>query len=341
MNGERDFVDALSKYLALHTEQSTGRLKYLITSFLQGAQADAQLEPAEKKEIRRRLDADIAALNNVPTFLQDYLHACSTQDRWPTEATFLASLYLRRRADERFVPWARRQQFVALLGGELVHGSELSFRQLLYSQGAESVFRWRGVPCFKTVYDLAIYIMLVDELRPGTIIELGAGVGGSALFFADLCQSAGLTTDVISIDVAAGEVADPRIKFVQSDCFAWLAEAATSKREFRRPCLVIEDFHGDLGRYFGDLDLILQAGDYLVIEDSSVKQNPIAQVIADRPYLVDTKYTDFFGINCTSALNSIFVKDGGAPAPPRRDRNERQRLRDQDRAWRQRQTREP
>jgi len=308
MNGDRDFVDALSRFLALHTEQSAGRLKYLITSFLSGRQADAQLDPGEKKEVQRLLDADVKAHNTVPTFLQNYLHTCLTQDRWPPEATFLASLYLLRGTHERFTPWARRQQLVGQFAGELVHGSELGFRQLLYSQGAGPVFRWRGVPCFKTVYDLAIYAMLVDELRPGTIVELGAGVGGSSLFFADLCQSAGLTTDIISIDTAAGEVTDSRIAFIQADCSAWLAKAATSKREFRRPCLVIEDFHGDLSGFFGNLDLILQAGDYLVVEDSSGKQNRIAQVIASRPYLIDTKYTDFFGINCTSALNSIFVK---------------------------------
>jgi hypothetical protein len=46
-----------------------------------------------------------------------------------------------------------------------------------------------------------------------------------------------------------------------------------------------------------------------VIEDSNPKQSAIAQTIASLPYAIDTKYTDFFGINCTSAINSIFVKN--------------------------------
>lgn len=216
----------------------------------------------------------------------------------------------------------------------------LAFAQAHYGQGAGTVFRWRGVPCFKTAEDMAIYAMLIDELRPQTIIELGSGAGGSALFLADLCASMGLATKIISIDKSAAEVSDPRIEFIRSDCSSWLeAAAAASKRDFPRPCLLIEDFHGDLAGYFKHIDVILAAGDYLFVEDSLSKQGRISEVIADRPYLVDAKYTDFFGINCTSAINSIFVKtDPGAIES--RAREERQLLREQDRAWRKNSTRE-
>jgi hypothetical protein len=150
----------------------------------------------------------------------------------------------------------------------------------------------------------------------------------------------GLTTQILSIDKAAAEVSDPRITFVQSDCVEWLAAAAKSKPEFPRPCLLIEDFHGDLAGFFNDIDLVLENGDYLVVEDSFPKQQRISEVIRDRPYLVDSKYTDFFGINCTSAVNSIFVKNTDKSAPQPREQQERQSLRDQDRAWRQRNKRE-
>lgn len=308
MNGDRDFVRSLSNFLALHTEQSAGFFNSLISAFLRGGQGLPNLEPSTRDEIKSLLTADLAPHKDVPSFLHNYLHTYLTQDVWPPQATFIASLYRRRRSGERFVPWQQRQQFIAELDGELVRGTELGFRHLLYSQGAGPVFRWRGIPCFKTVYDFAIYAMLIDELRPGTIIELGSGAGGSALLLADLCTSAGLTTQIISIDNAVGEIADPRVEFIRSDCVSWLEATAKSKPDFRRPCLIVEDFHGDLAGFFGHIDQILDAGDYLFIEDSSSKQNRIAEVIANRPYLIDTKYTDFFGINCTSAINSIFVK---------------------------------
>jgi cephalosporin hydroxylase len=338
MNADRDFARSLAEFIALHTEHSSGQLHYLIQTFLQGGQGNPALSPAEKNDLKNRLQVDMEGHSSVPTFLQNYLHKYLTQGIWPPQATFLASLYLHRRAGDRFMPWKLRQQMVAQLQGELVSGTEQGFRQLIYSQGAGTVFRWHGVPCFKTVYDIAIYSMLIDELRPGTIIELGSGTGGSALLYADLCAGTGLTTEIISIDTAMPKISDSRIAFIQADCASWLEATAKSNRELQRPCLVVEDFHGDLAGFFSNLDSILEAGDYLVIEDSSGKQNRIAELIADRPYLVDAKYTDFFGINCTSAINSIFIKNGDTHEAQLRQ--QRQSLRDQDRAVRQRSTRE-
>jgi cephalosporin hydroxylase len=179
--------------------------------------------------------------------------------------------------------------------------------------------------------------MLLQELRPGTIIELGSGVGGSALFFADLCTAMELTTRIISIDQQASELSDPRIEFVRADCAQWLAGAASAPMNLPKPRLVIEDFHGELSGFFGHIDALLEAGDYLVVEDSLHKQKEIERCIADKPYLIDTKYTDFFGMNCTSAMNSILRK--GEPTPPPKTGQQEQLRREQDRAWRQRRER--
>jgi len=338
MNGDKEFAHALSDYLALHTSASSGYLFRLIQSFLRGAPISPRLDPVAKNKIIGRLKAEVAAHNEVPNFFQSYLLTHLQQETWPPQVEFFASRYLHR-SNERYVSWRRRQQQFAGLEGEAVGGTELGFSQMLYSQGVDNAFRWRGVPCFKTVHDLAIYPMLIDELRPGTIIELGAGSGGSGLFFADVCAAAGLTTNIISIDQQIGEISDPRIEFVHGDCAQWLAEAAASQRPLQRPCLMIEDFHGELPGFFAPIDALLQAGDYLVVEDSLQKQSAIAQCIAERPYLIDTKYTDFFGINCTSAMNSILRKSGESQVQRPPAANERQRLREQDRAWRQRRDR--
>jgi cephalosporin hydroxylase len=314
MNGDGDFVRSLSEFLALHTEQSSGYLNYLIKSFVRGAVGRSDLESSIKNEVISRLKAEIEAHNDVPSNLENYLLKIAKLDVWPPHAAAIASRYLRRQSNERFITWQRRQQLIAELDEEPIRGTELGFRQMLYSQGAGTAFRWRGVPCFKTSYDIAIYAMLIDELHPRTIIELGSGPGGSALLFADFCTLAGLTTQVISIDKVVGKVVDSRITFIRSDCSAWLEATAKSQRDFRRPCLLVEDFHGDLVGCFEYIDLILGAGDYLVIEDSAPKQNRISEVIADRPYLIDSKYTDFFGINCTSAVNSVFLKNTAARA---------------------------
>lgn len=310
MESDRNLAQSLSSFLSSHTNESAEYLKYLIELFMQGVAPRAYPEPSVKQEIAHRIAGDIGTQSNVPSFLHYYLQRRLIQDDWTPQAAFVASRYLRRRVDGRFVSWQQRQQHVAELAREPVPGSELSHAQLLYSQGAGPAFRWRGIPCFKTVYDLAIYAMLIDELRPATIIELGSGAGGSAMLFADLCTSLGLATRIISVDQEAVQgFSDARVTFIQSECAGWLEAMARSNTELARPCLLVEDFHGELSGFFKNIDSILKAGDYLVIEDSNPKQSAIAQTIAGLSYAVDTKYTDFFGINCTSAINGIFVKN--------------------------------
>jgi len=308
MQGDKEFARALAEFLAFHTEQSSSHFNELIGQFLAGAQMRPNLDAANYGKLMSRLKTEMSAHNDVPTFLQNYLLTHLSHGGWPPQAAFVARRYLSR-SDERLMTWEQRQRFVAPLAGEPIRSTELGFRQMLYSQGAGEVYHWRGVPCFKSHYDIAIYSMLVHELRPASIIELGAGAGGSSVLFADLCAAIGVDTEIISVDLAAVKVSDPRVTVVQADCIKWLTEASQTKRPLRRPCLMIEDFHGDLAGFAGAMDALLEAGDYLVIEDSFPKQGRIAEQIAGRPYKIDTRYTDFFGINCTSAVNSIFVKE--------------------------------
>src|SRR5262249_36948491 len=162
-------------------DQSSEHLNYLITSFLRGQLRRIEPEPPARPEMAKRLHSEIVPHNTVPTFLEHYLLEVAEHDVWTPRATAIASRYLRRRSSERFVAWSRRQQLISELNSEPVRGTELGFRQMLYSQGVDTAFRWRGVPCFKTSCDIAIYAMLLYELHPRTIIELGSGEGGSAL----------------------------------------------------------------------------------------------------------------------------------------------------------------
>lgn len=50
---------------------------------------------------------------------------------------------------------------------------------------------YRGVPCVKCPFDYVIYQMIVEEVRPDLIIEIGAFEGGSALYLADLLDNYG------------------------------------------------------------------------------------------------------------------------------------------------------
>src|SRR3972149_5646131 len=49
--------------------------------------------------------------------------------------------------------------------------------------------KWMGVPIQKCPMDMIIYQELIYSIRPDIIIETGTKVGGSALFFANICEN--------------------------------------------------------------------------------------------------------------------------------------------------------
>ncbi|MEX0923027.1 MAG: hypothetical protein WDZ84_09635 [Rhodovibrionaceae bacterium] len=76
------------------------------------------------------------------------------------------------------------------------------------------------------------------------------------------------------------------------------------------PWLAIEDAHENVAGVLGYLDGFMEAGDYLIVEDSEMKKRELAQIFSDSgfSYRVDSRYTDFFGRNATCAPDSILKK---------------------------------
>ncbi len=58
----------------------------------------------------------------------------------------------------------------------------LAWRALLANR---DFFTWKGILFVKGPTEIALYSMLLYELRPKTIIEIGAFNGGSAIWLAD------------------------------------------------------------------------------------------------------------------------------------------------------------
>ena len=75
--------------------------------------------------------------------------------------------------------------------------------------------------------------------------------------------------------------------------------------------LIIEDAHINVTEVLLSADSFLSKGDYLIVEDSAEKVKDIAYFLdkAQNKYLVDNYYVDFFGRNCCSAVDSIFIVD--------------------------------
>jgi cephalosporin hydroxylase len=177
------------------------------------------------------------------------------------------------------------------------------------SQGRFDSISWKGMTLFKTAYDLVIYQMLLWELKPKTIIEIGSGSGASAAWMSDLMDTYAGECQILSVDIRPPLVQCRNVTFLAGDCNR-VSEAlpAGRLRALPHPWVLIEDAHVNVGgvlRYFDDFTL---PGDYLLVEDSLTKQSVLRTFMEERRgyYEVDTHYCDFFGRNVTCCHDSIF-----------------------------------
>lgn len=200
--------------------------------------------------------------------------------------------------------------------------SSIPLEQLNTIQYGTMAYTWKGVPCLKNPFDLALYQLLMWREKPRTIIEVGSNRGGSALWFADMAQILGFDTRIISIDIVpATGVVHPKIEFKKGDGRR-LEETLPPEllEQLPRPLLVIEDGSHDYDQTLATLrffDPIMQSGEYLVIEDGIIESMQVAEryqggpsraldeflVDASDRYDVDTAYCDYFGYNATWNTN--------------------------------------
>jgi cephalosporin hydroxylase len=205
----------------------------------------------------------------------------------------------------RFVPWAERHA-VDLTGLDPHRRSEIPDEVLIMSQGTARPTRWRGHDLFKSAFDFALVPMLLAELRPAVVLEIGSGNGASALWMADLAELHGLDCRVVSVDVQPVSVTHPRVDFLTGDARR-VDEIVPADALARGPRLIVEDAHVGVRGVLEYVHERLEEGDYIVVEDSVGKSSDLGDFTAAHPgaYAVDTHFTDFFGRNATSCVDSI------------------------------------
>jgi cephalosporin hydroxylase len=177
------------------------------------------------------------------------------------------------------------------------------------------LIHWRGVPNIKDPYDLSLVPLLLSELRPATILEIGAYMGGSTIWMADLLEAIGVDYQIVSFDIdidrIPAEAKNDRIQYVKADCMhpdtldgPWL--------ELPHPWLVIEDAHVNTGAVLDHFHPHIKSGDYVIVEDTGFLVDKYRQFAAfmtshHTEYKVDTRFTDLFGYNGTMSFNG-YVK---------------------------------
>ncbi len=188
-------------------------------------------------------------------------------------------------------------------------------------QAASLDYSCKGTRCIKSPFDMALYLKLLLEVRPRTIIEIGSASGGSALWLADQVRAFGLEAKIYSLDIEPPMgVSDPLVPFLKGGVHRLEdSDLPDILANMERPLLVIKD--GPTARVSSapsmSLMIHLQAGEYLIVEDGivndleqeSYRNGPnraIATSLGNHEYVMDYSYCDFFGPNFTWNTNGYF-----------------------------------
>lgn len=182
---------------------------------------------------------------------------------------------------------------------------------------------YRGVKTAKCPFDYVIYQMLVLELKPDLIIEIGTNKGGSALYLADLLNLTGKgvihTIDIL--DEAELVVrSHPRIKIFSKGYKDYDISLAGGYDKV----LVIEDGshqYADTLAILEKFSPVVSPGSYLIVEDGIIdelkmsanyKGGPLKAIREFLPahpeFEIDRKWCDFFGRNATFNVDGYLKK---------------------------------
>lgn len=183
---------------------------------------------------------------------------------------------------------------------------------------------YRGVEMYKCPFDFVIYQMIVNQLKPDLIIEIGTFKGGGALYFADLLDIIGkgeVHTINIFEDVTDPQIINhPRIKRFVDGYQNYDLKLAHG---FEKVLVVDDGSHQstDVLEAFKKFNSVVTHGSYYIIEDgvlTDLGYNPaynggplkVMDEITNynQDFIVDRKWCDFYGDNATFNPNGYLKK---------------------------------
>lgn len=183
---------------------------------------------------------------------------------------------------------------------------------------------YKGVTATRCPFDYVIYQMIIGEIRPDLIIEIGSYAGGGAMYLADLLKIYDIDGRVHAIDIndrALKNIGEyPGITFFTQGVENY---DPVQTQGFRK-ILVIEDAAHTYACTKMAMDKfadIVSVGSYLIIEDGIVNAlgmekdfsggplKAIREFLPAHPqYIPDRKWCDMFGKNATFNVNGYLKR---------------------------------
>ncbi len=179
--------------------------------------------------------------------------------------------------------------------------------------------KWKGLTLMKDPMTLSVYMMILQELKPKTILEFGTFDGGSALWMEDLINSLQFECDIHTFDINQERIKLPSYSKVKSHKLdnnkikEFVIQRSVLFENMKSPILMIEDSHENAVEVIKSIDPFLKSGDYLIVEDTLDQKKYQETILSenginDMNYVVDTFFCDFWGVNNSWNINSIFRK---------------------------------
>lgn len=182
---------------------------------------------------------------------------------------------------------------------------------------------YKGIKAIRCPFDYVIYQMIICEVKPDLVIEIGTNIGGGALYLADLLDSLGngIVHTIDIIDQSNSAVKDhKRIEFFTE---GWEKYDIELTKGFET-ILIIEDashLHKDSLGILNKFHSIVSKDSYFIIEDGIINKlglekkyqggplKAIREFLPNHPeYIVDRKWCDMFGKNATFNVNGYLKK---------------------------------
>lgn len=217
---------------------------------------------------------------------------------------------------ERYVPLINRSYKTATRGDATCYGGYMNrMKEIKGTKG-----KWKNYSLTKDPYTLQIYAQLLQDLQPKTILEIGSGSGGSAVWMRDQVNLLGLQCEVITLDndralFQAGDEKDISFYCLDGKRVEDFFSDENNKnilKNLQHPVLLIDSSGEEVNRSLSFFSGILDTGDYVVVENTLniAIYRELVTFTQDHPeFLVDTYYCDFYGYNSSMQINSILRKE--------------------------------
>jgi cephalosporin hydroxylase len=162
---------------------------------------------------------------------------------------------------------------------------------------------WLGIPAMKNPLDFWVYQQIIYEIKPDIIIECGTAYGGSALFFANICDLIN-HGKVITIDIEEIKRRPEHNRIIYLHGSSTSDDILNKVKSLINKCdkvLVILDSDHHKQHVLNELILyskLVSKGSYIVVEDTNINGHPVLPNYGDGPMEAVNEFlknnTDFF-----------------------------------------------